>query len=1027
MPHTLDQQLNEKLRDAQLAFYLAHAVPQDTQLQALGLAQTLKTAEDLYTHWLLDVLVSQAVPTSRVAYSIASLQQNINGISLGLEPGYETEGMSPAQLATWQDTLHNYSIWHANQQLRYFPSTYLNPELRSRKTDNFQQLENDINQSRIQSSTVLSAVQSYLGRFEDIANLTTLNGYINGDIINMANSTYYFVGKSRAENTYYWRSLDMAKRAMHPSDDGKPAAKKDTPEASAWTDWQKIPLPASENIPDRSVRPVFFNNRLFIIWAQVIKPTPSFSEPVLLSDFKSDEDEQQYKARSEPFLKTRLSKISLNFIYQKYDGSWSLPQVCIDEYNTLKVSTAGINAATTTIATLDSTTFPPSLFLGLHIKGVNNSTDQTTTELTKGFYQAVRLDLQFGIKPLYSSGTLQDFFAYPEHSKLAKQYGAIFADHNEFNFNFHAPTSRIVEVEHYKNEHHNTDSAHWNFEKKQEYIKDITKKSELQFNTTTGALEVKSSLAKDFPKYQRLSFSSHHIPSEIWLELVVDFSNIEQPSVELQPGSSITFTQQAFVTQHLQNIVIINTSNRQKNFILSVPSDEKNRVKFLNRDNKTTLDLQGLQIDKDVFTQLHSANAEPYSISIDVESDDEQTPKKTVSFDNLKTTAFNRTYKQILIIPLNKETPTPPKINRSNTLIIGEDYDEPRHYLKATSFELKSEQSATSQVQLDVDSLRPYAEKNAQSQIPSEQAEITLLHGVAILEVSVRYSQPYLLGYALKTLTVTLDKNAKAIVPRAPKLKRITSNTNSTTECIDFSGSIIERSDSPQQIHPREPIRMNTGFAETLTKAASVSLEALFSLPPDSWFEAPLTKAGRFQPLDFHGAHGKYYWELFLYLPWLIAYRLNMEQRYAEAQKWLHYLFNPGCKANINDEMSGFWRLKLLTTPISDPSYARDNPYDPNQIALSAPVHFRQALYQLYLDILINRGDAAYRQMTADSLAEAKLWYVRAKSLLGPRPSLTSIDPWARITLSELSAASSSELRKLETYLNTGAAPPQPR
>lgn len=65
MPHTLDHQLNEKLRDAQLAFYLTHAVPKNTQFTALGLAQTLKSAEDLYTHWLLDVLVSQAVPTSR--------------------------------------------------------------------------------------------------------------------------------------------------------------------------------------------------------------------------------------------------------------------------------------------------------------------------------------------------------------------------------------------------------------------------------------------------------------------------------------------------------------------------------------------------------------------------------------------------------------------------------------------------------------------------------------------------------------------------------------------------------------------------------------------------------------------------------------------------------------------------------------------------------------------------------------------------------------------------------------------------
>ena len=82
-----------------------------------------------------------------------------------------------------------------------------------------------------------------------------------------------------------------------------------------------------------------------------------------------------------------------------------MPQVCIDEYNTLKVNADGINAATTTIATLDSSTYPPSLFLGLHIKGVKSRADQTTTELTQGFYQAVRLDLHFGIKPLHSAAT----------------------------------------------------------------------------------------------------------------------------------------------------------------------------------------------------------------------------------------------------------------------------------------------------------------------------------------------------------------------------------------------------------------------------------------------------------------------------------------------------------------------------------------------------------------------------------------------------------------------------------------------
>ncbi|WP_407728675.1 neuraminidase-like domain-containing protein [Pseudomonas helleri] len=1035
MSHTLNQQLNEKLRDAQLALYLTHAVPHDPALQALGLAQTLKTADDLYAYWLLDVLVSQAVPTSRVACVIASLQQYINGISLGLEPGYENVGMSPAQLATWQDTLHNYSTWHANQQLRYFPSTFLNPELRNNKTENFQQLENDINQNRIQSSTILSAVQSYLGRFEDIASLTTLNGYIDGEINiaaneeiniknnesvkkNIASSVYYFVGKSRAEKTYYWRSLNMAKRAMHPSEDGTSTGKKDTPEASAWSDWQKIPLPASDNIPDRSVRPVFFNNRLFIIWAQVIKPTPSFSETDPLSDFKHDEDEQQYKARSEAFLKTRLSKISLNFIYQKYDGSWSLPQICIDEYNTLKVSPDGINAATTTIATLDSSTRPPSLFLGLHIETVSNNTHETTTELTQGFYQAARLDLQFGIKPLYSVGTLRDFIATPTNARLAKQYGAIFAVHNKFNFNFHAPSSRAVEVEHFTNMSDHTDLAQWNFEDKQKHINNISNTDGLRFNTTTSALEVKSTLADDFPKRQRLNFKSNNGPNKVWLDLTVNLNVTDQPKLLLQPGSSITFTQQTFAIKDVQDIIIINTRNLQKTSLFSVSQEIESHVNLPDKNNKITFDLKDLEVDKDIFSQLHISNSESYSISVVIKSDDKEDPVKHLTFDNLTTTAFNRTYKHIIIIPLDKQTPTPKKILRSNTLIIGEDYDEPRHFLKGTSLELKSGQSITSQVQLDADSLRPYAEKNVQSALRSEQTEFTLLHGVAILEVETRYSQPYLLGYALKTLTVTLDKNAKAIIPRAPKVKRIASNINSTTECMDFSGSFIEHSDSLHQKELREPIRLNTGFAETLTKAATISLEALFSLPPNSWFEAPLTEDRRLQPLDFHGAHGKYYWELFLYLPWLIAYRLNMEQRYAEAQKWLHYLFNPGCKDDSNDDTSGFWRLKLLTSTITEPSYARDNPYDPNQIALSAPVHFRQALYQLYLDILINRGDAAYRQMTADSLAEAKLWYVRAKRLLGPRPAFTSIDPWASISLEKLSAESSDELRKLEAHVS---------
>ena len=86
MSEHIHQQLNEQLRDALLAFYLTYALVQDNNLQG---KYEIHSPDDLYAYWLLDVQVSQAVPTTRVASAITSLQHYINAISSGLEPGYE--------------------------------------------------------------------------------------------------------------------------------------------------------------------------------------------------------------------------------------------------------------------------------------------------------------------------------------------------------------------------------------------------------------------------------------------------------------------------------------------------------------------------------------------------------------------------------------------------------------------------------------------------------------------------------------------------------------------------------------------------------------------------------------------------------------------------------------------------------------------------------------------------------------------------------------------------------------------------
>jgi hypothetical protein len=44
---------------------------------------------------------------------------------------------------------------------------------------------------------------------------------------------------------------------------------------------------------------------------------------------------------------------------------------------------------------------------------------------------------------------------------------------------------------------------------------------------------------------------------------------------------------------------------------------------------------------------------------------------------------------------------------------------------------------------------------------------------------------------------------------------------------------------------------------------------------------------------SYAGAYSQYNWELFFHVPLLIAVRLMQNQRFAEAQKWFHYVFDP--------------------------------------------------------------------------------------------------------------------------------------
>ena len=50
---------------------------------------------------------------------------------------------------------------------------------------------------------------------------------------------------------------------------------------------------------------------------------------------------------------------------------------------------------------------------------------------------------------------------------------------------------------------------------------------------------------------------------------------------------------------------------------------------------------------------------------------------------------------------------------------------------------------------------------------------------------------------------------------------------------------------------------------------------------------------------------------MFFHVPWLIATRLHQEQRYADAQRWFHFIFDPTTDSN-EQSPERFWKVKPL-------------------------------------------------------------------------------------------------------------------
>ena len=163
--------------------------------------------------------------------------------------------------------------------------------------------------------------------------------------------------------------------------------------------------------------------------------------------------------------------------------------------------------------------------------------------------------------------------------------------------------------------------------------------------------------------------------------------------------------------------------------------------------------------------------------------------------------------------------------------------------------------------------------------------------------------------------------------------------------------------------------------------------------------------------LDFSygGAYAVYNWELFFHVPFTMAVHLSKNQRFAEAQRWFHGLFDP------TDDSDGptperFWKVRpfqqtdvrqveeilVNLSTDADPELReatvrsigawKQAPFRPHVIARYRQQAYMYATVMAYLDNLIAWGDSLFRQDTGEAIDEALMLYALAAEILGPRP-----------------------------------------
>jgi hypothetical protein len=149
-------------------------------------------ANEIYSHFLIDVEMSAVQGTSRIVQAISSIQLFVLRCFLNLEAKVTINAVTDSDADSsvddgvddgaddkwlqWQ-WMSRYRLWEANRKVFLYPENWIEPSLRRDKSPFMMDLENDLLQKEVTNDAAEDAFLSYLEKLDAVARLQVVGLY----------------------------------------------------------------------------------------------------------------------------------------------------------------------------------------------------------------------------------------------------------------------------------------------------------------------------------------------------------------------------------------------------------------------------------------------------------------------------------------------------------------------------------------------------------------------------------------------------------------------------------------------------------------------------------------------------------------------------------------------------------------------------------------------------------------------------------------------------------------------------------